>query len=198
MFDIDTTVRLSKTAGLVSCASILPMNRDMADQLQTSWWNWDGVDSKILQSQPDRQWNWAQLAKTHRDDPCFNLVALVTQDREIQGAMLVGLDNHADYKDCDSILSPGRKGVYIEYVATAPWNRKALCNPRRYKGVGAALLEHARTLSRAKGYRGRLILDSKFESLAFYQNKGFRILTRTPHGTVFCELPEESAVSMAS
>ena len=50
----------------------------------------------------------------------------------------------------------GKPIVYVEFVATAPWNRPELQNPPRYRGVGTVMVAPAVELSWDLGYRGRI------------------------------------------
>jgi hypothetical protein len=70
--------------------------------------------------------------------------------------------------------------VYVESVASAPWNRKLLQQPPHLKNVGRSLLSHARQRSLALGYQGSVGLHSFPESVRFYEELG---LTRWEPGT---------------
>jgi hypothetical protein len=190
---IGDSIELAAHSGSAVRANIVRLTQKLALELQRSWWNWTGIEQQRLWKQPDCAWRWDLLAQKYGGSAQFELAAVVTDGDEIQGAMLAGLENGANYSDCASRLNRGHHGVYVEYLASAPWNRSRIADPRRYGGVGRSLLEHAKRLSCEKGYGGRLILDSKYESLPFYEKLGFQQVARTPEGTVFCELPEESS-----
>lgn len=65
----------------------------------------------------------------------------------------------------------GQKLVYVEYLASAPWNRKEIQRPPRYQGVGTNLLRYARVRSVELGYSGRVGLHSLPGSVKFYENQ---------------------------
>ena len=59
--------------------------------------------------------------------------------------------------------------VYIEALASAPWNRLMLEQPPFLRGVGQALLSFARQRSVALGYNGRVGLHALPEAEGFYR-----------------------------
>ncbi|MBL8714590.1 MAG: hypothetical protein JNL79_01270 [Myxococcales bacterium] len=63
--------------------------------------------------------------------------------------------------------------VYIEYYATAPWNRDP---ERRWKNVGTFMLGWAVRRSRARGHAGRIGLHSKRQSEGAYKRRGLTSL----------------------
>ena len=65
----------------------------------------------------------------------------------------------------------GQRLVYIQYITSAPWNRKEIQRPPRYKGVGTALLRYARLRSVELGYGGRIGLHSLPTAERFYENQ---------------------------
>lgn len=64
----------------------------------------------------------------------------------------------------------GQEVVYIEFLATVPWNRKEICNPRRFAGVGTILIEIAVELSLNYEFGGRIGLHSLPNAVEFYRN----------------------------
>lgn len=58
--------------------------------------------------------------------------------------------------------------VYINYVATAPWNRRNLDQVGQLRGVGTSLMDWANRYSREIGCEGRLGLHSLQSSNSFY------------------------------
>ena len=71
----------------------------------------------------------------------------------------------------DSRSAIGQRLVYIQYITSAPWNRKEIQRPLRYKGVGTALLRYARLRSVELGYGGRIGLHSLPTAERFYENQ---------------------------
>lgn len=64
--------------------------------------------------------------------------------------------------------------LYVDFVAVAPWNRKAIQNPQRFRGLGTVMLGAAVEASRALGLDGRCGLHSLPQSEGFYQHIGMR------------------------
>jgi len=65
----------------------------------------------------------------------------------------------------------GKPLVYIEYLATAPWNRPETSNPSRLRGIGSAFVLTAIELSIDEGFKGRVGLHSLSEAEDFYEVK---------------------------
>src|SRR5713101_458825 len=68
---------------------------------------------------------------------------------------------------------PGQVGkdlVYVSFVENAPWNRKELFNPPRYRGVGTILMRAAIELSKELEFKGRIGLHSLPQANGFYAN----------------------------
>jgi hypothetical protein len=72
------------------------------------------------------------------------------------------------------------KGVFIELIATAPWNligRGDPPDPRTVHGAGSALVKHAVAWSESRGSSGRVALQAgSGSSVGFYAKLGFRPL----------------------
>jgi hypothetical protein len=87
---------------------------------------------------------------------------------EVEAAMLVRLDKTS--RD-PSISLPI---VYVDFVAIAPWNRRALQNPQRFRHLGTVMLGAAVELSRTLGLDGRCGLHALPQSEGFYRRIGMR------------------------
>jgi hypothetical protein len=64
----------------------------------------------------------------------------------------------------------GRELVYVDLLATAPWNRPRLVPEARYKGVGRILIATAISLSYELEFNGRLGLHSLPQSESWYRD----------------------------
>jgi hypothetical protein len=64
----------------------------------------------------------------------------------------------------------GKPIVYVEFLASAPWNRPEIQKPPRYRGVGTIMVTAATELSWELGYRGRLGLHSLPAAEDFYRD----------------------------
>src|SRR4029077_17093712 len=86
---------------------------------------------------------------------------------ETQGLMLV------DVGFARLPVQHGLELVYVELLATAPWNRLKLHPGARYKGVGRVLIGTAISLSVELGFNGRIGLHSLPQSEPYYRSVGF-------------------------
>ena len=74
--------------------------------------------------------------------------------------------------DLASFSNRGASSVlYVDYLATAPWNRPSIENPPRFRGVGVTLLAAAVQLSKDEGFKGRIGLHSLPAAGKFYEEK---------------------------
>ncbi len=64
----------------------------------------------------------------------------------------------------------GKPLVYVDYIATAPWNLRSLTDTPRYRGVGKVLIEAAITFSRDCGMGGRIGLHALPQAESFYRD----------------------------
>lgn len=62
--------------------------------------------------------------------------------------------------------------VYVDYLAVAPWNRKVVQHPQRFKNLGTVMLGVAVAMSIATGLDGRCGLHSLPQSEGFYRRIG--------------------------
>jgi hypothetical protein len=112
---------------------------------------------RVFQAE-DKFWDWL-----------FKLGYITKQDNQegyalesegcTQGLMMVETQLHG------SRSAIGQRLVYIQYITSAPWNRKEIQRPPRYKGVGTALLRYARLKRMEFGYRGKNSLRSSTKML---------------------------------
>jgi hypothetical protein len=70
---------------------------------------------------------------------------------------------------CIEILPP----IFVIALESATFNRSSDAQ-QRYKGVGTELLAHACLLSKQNGFQGRILIESKEETIAFYEQAGGR------------------------
>lgn len=116
-------------------------------------------------------WRFKQQLMTRNDN--YEGYALVYEVLT-QGLMLIETQTRW------SQFTPGKRLVGIEALATAPWNRPSIQQPRDLEGVGTALLAFARERSLALGYQGRVGLYSLPEAVGFYEQLGMTRLELEP------------------
>jgi len=145
-----------------------------------------GVDPDILRSieadwtpvfgaaapenQPeDAHWEWAAKALQAQGNPLSYELFGVEADARTQGMMLVlkggpkCFSRHPEH--------PRAPLVYVDFLATAPWNRPGLTATPTYKGVGKVLFMTAVSLSIEEELAGRVGLHSLPGAEAFYRNQ---------------------------
>lgn len=113
----------------------------------------------------DSHWDWVGKATGARRAMGQETFA-VECDGHTQGLMLVDLARFAR-------LDPhkGRELVYIELLASAPWNRYATVKNPKYKGAGRILIATAISLSVNEGFEGRIGLHSLPQSESWYREE---------------------------
>lgn len=119
-----------------------------------------------LEDRPeDSHWDWKRKIRQAGNLLSYHSFALVCEG-DLQGLMVC--------KDLASAKLPGQFGkpmVYIEFLATAPWNRPEFQQPIRFKGCGRILILAAIEVSRALGGKGRVGLHSLPAAEEFYERK---------------------------
>jgi hypothetical protein len=112
-----------------------------------------------------RQWNWRKkVAVLHGmlANPGFSIMC----GGITQGMMFTDTTT----KRCRIPGQAGKNLVYVSFVENAPWNRKELFNPPRYRGVGTILMRAAIELSKELEFKGRIGLHSLPQANGFYAN----------------------------
>lgn len=140
----------------VICANLLPMSDKHLADFETFW-------KPRLQKteEEDRHWDWAKKHRVTDVSPSYERYALEC-DHITQGLMLLEIDHH------HSRLESGKSLVYLDYLATAPWNRSSGDNTPDYRGIGTALFTLALERSIALEYRGRIGLHALPRAEGFY------------------------------
>ena len=112
----------------------------------------------------DLHWNWDKKTDWSRSLLTLQRFA-ITSRAALQGLMLVNLTKL-------TARLPSQRGkdlAYIEFVSTAPWNRKDFGVHPEYSGVGANMIRAAIELSRNEGFHGRVGLHSLNQADRFYK-----------------------------
>ena len=90
----------------------------------------------------------------------------VEYDGMMQGLCLVRTD-----KRCRLTTKAGEHMVYVDYIATAPWNLPKLAPNPLYRGAGLILMAAAIQWSKEKGWDGRVGLHSLPGAEDFYKSR---------------------------
>jgi hypothetical protein len=128
-------------------------------------------DADFCESQPpgqkpeDSHWDWRRKARAVSGFLGYQSFALLCGE-ELQGLMMTNDIASARLRE-----QFGKPLLYLEFVATAPWNRPKLQDPPRYRGVGSVFILAAIEASREAGFKGRVGLHSLSEAESFYEQK---------------------------
>ena len=112
----------------------------------------------------DAHWDWGNKLALTKGRLAYESYCIMAGD-SLEGLMLL---NNTKFSRLPN--QRGQEVVYIEFLATAPWNRQELCNPRRFAGVGTILAEIAIQLSLDYEFGGRIGLHALPRAADFYRN----------------------------
>lgn len=120
---------------------------------------------RIAANAQDAHWDWRRLAEIRGNPLVWQMYAVECAAR-MQGIMLVkkggSFSRHPDHLKKDL--------VYIDRIATAPWNRPKFMGEPVYKGVGQMLFAAAVNLSFDEELEGRIGLHALSSAESFYRD----------------------------
>lgn len=191
MFDIpeDVNLTLHPPATEVQ-ARLVRLTREMAaDRIDGQWWK-IGAFKSAIQAEGDHHWLWRKIIGVLRTQRNKEALAVETEDRAIQGAIVYRID-------AISQVEPDFGAIYVERLATAPRNRPWLVNPPHLRGVGKILLLAAVRHSYLLGLGGRVWLTSlpSERTRMFYVNRGFEVIFQNSDDTIDYELSAARATA---
>jgi hypothetical protein len=112
---------------------------------------------------PDnKHWEWERKARAMGAE---SLAFSIEADHETQALMIVRTD-----KICRLPQQMGKPMVYVDYLATAPWNLSELVPAPRYKSCGRRMVQAAIRYSASLGFDGRIGLHSLYGAEGFYRS----------------------------
>lgn len=113
-------------------------------------------------------WDWRRKHQATEGLIAYRMFG-VECERSMQGLMLVSTAGHP----CRLQEQKAKEQVYVDFVATAPWNSPGVVAAPRYGLVGRVLIATAVMLSMDEGFRGRIGLHALPQAETFYsQNCG--------------------------
>jgi len=112
----------------------------------------------------DHHWDWRRKAEGLLPLLGYHSFALLCQN-ELQGLMLIN-----DLKSARLASQFGKPLAYVEFLATAPWNRPEMHQRPRYRGVGTVMVGAVVELSFELGYSGRVGLHALPAAEHFYRD----------------------------
>ena len=157
---------------------------DAARNASSSW------AASAAKDAQDAHWEWEPKARAAVRSLARETFA-VECNGETQGLMLVDVTQFGRLNG-----QQRQELVYIDLLATAPWNRPKLVLSPRYKGVGRVMLATAIAYSEDLGFNGRIGLHSLPQSVVWYSAAG---LTDGGHDQVkdmrYFEMTEQQAAT---
>lgn len=157
-------IQVTTGAGTLVPGLIRTMSQEHLAQIESIW-----KGMLLTLQQPDKGWNWAYKLQLATDEARFE--AYVVEVEELaQGSILIETQWHRSQLDGPLAARPPL--VYVEYLATAPWNRRSLEDPPFFTGIGGTLMAFVRARSAELGFEGRVGLHSLPEAEAFYRRQG--------------------------
>lgn len=156
-------------------ALIVWLTAEMVDkQISGDWWRDSALKSHFEIPPIDRHWNWNEMEIDYEGQILASekYAIVAGENGAVQGAMMISSE------PVKSILDPQKQGLFIELLFTAPRNRPALRRDGKplLLGVGSQLLSFGASLSRSRGFEGRLLLDGSPEFLEWYKKRGLQPL----------------------
>lgn len=174
------------SCGLTEQATIESLDREIAKvKIDSNWWRPMTEFISDLKDEPDSEWRWRDLVSRAQNKPFFRARCVKSVNGEIQAALLLRVD-------AKSVLVEGEGAVFIDRLATAPWNRPNLTKSPVYRGGGTGLIIYAIALSYSLAFQGRVNLSAVAND-GFYSQLGFRAVQQDQYGDVLFEIPEERA-----
>ena len=111
----------------------------------------------------DKFWDWVVKKRISLSSDNFESYA-IEHEGVTQGLLVIETQWHRSQIDRRYPI------VYVQAIASAPWNRKAIQQLPKLRGVGTALLLFARQRSLELGYEGRIGLHALPGAESFYSD----------------------------
>jgi hypothetical protein len=111
-------------------------------------------------------WDWRKKYQWLKEAPIAYHIFGVKAEDQMQGLLLVQKVG----KVCRIDSQKNKELIYVDYLATAPWNSPDTCKSPRFGGVGKVLIRAAVMLSLEEEFKGRIGLHSLPQAETFYRN----------------------------
>ena len=116
----------------------------------------------------DAHWDWQAKVLHAQSDPMTYELFSVEASGMTQGLLMAakgGVNSFSRHPE-----HPRKPIVYLNFLATAPWNRPGVVAAPLYKGIGRVLVGTAVSLSIEEGFAGRIGLHSLAGAETFYRD----------------------------
>ncbi|VAW75786.1 hypothetical protein MNBD_GAMMA12-1355 [hydrothermal vent metagenome] len=182
----------------------MPLDQKNADDFETEWLpvlnsrvaNLSADENHESANVQDLHWEWRNKIKERTGRMDF--VSYAVECNGVTQGMMSACN-------CEFVKEPSQLGqflIYIDLIASAPWNRRGFTENRLYKGVGELLLGTAISYSINEGFNGRIGLHSLPQSEFWYSNvcgmTDLGIDLNHPQSLRLFEMTEEQAQSYIS
>ena len=111
-------------------------------------------------------WDWRKKHAATEGLLAYRMLGVLCEG-QMQGLMLVATAGHA----CRIVEQKNREIVYVDYVATAPWNSPGVVDAPRYGMVGRVLIAAAIQVSLDESFKGCIGLHSLPQAEEFYRRQ---------------------------
>lgn len=133
-----------------------------ADDSDVDRWRRTWEPELVRAATDDASWDWfAYISRGSSSDGFLVLSALAGD--QLEGLLSLSIGR--------SRITAGADLVYVEHIASAPWNREGLTASPRITGLGRLLMRTSVRLSEVLGHEGRIGLHSKPDTESFYRDK---------------------------
>lgn len=128
------------------------------------------VEKRALIGLQDHHWLWREKYEYGEKRKLSYLGFAIISEGETQGLMYVDV---SPLQRCRMKSQQNKEMVYVDFLATAPWNRPKLMkfigkDSQSFSGVGSIMMEAAFSLSIHEKRKGRTGLHSLPHSIKFY------------------------------
>jgi GNAT superfamily N-acetyltransferase len=153
-------------------AEVMPLDATTHLPALASW-----KAALVERGEEDAAWDWsvfvADMARSGKARRARYEAYVIVRDGQVQAAMMIETRVHRSRTTKAPL-------VYVEYVAVAPWNRRAVQDRPRFAGCGVAIITMAIERSRTLGYGGRIGPHSLPRARGFYERMGLTDLGNDP------------------
>ena len=166
-----TLLKDRRTGELVEAALIDGVSREDVESTESAWRPFlmksleerRRAGNSELTPPEHSHWDWRRKHEAVRGLIAYRMFG-VECDGAMQGLMLASTAGHP----CRIKDQKGKEQVYVDFVATAPWNSPGLVEIPRFSLVGRVLIATAVQLSVEEGFRGRIGLHALPQAETFY------------------------------
>lgn len=114
-----------------------------------------------------KHWDWREKYKWVKGAPLAYHIFGIKAEDQMQGMLLAQKVG----KVCRLATQKNKELIYIDYLASAPWNSPDTNPNPRFAGIGKILIRAAIQLSLEEEFKGRIGLHSLPQAESFYRDR---------------------------